>query len=521
MVNVDMIGYVEPGDEMDLDIISNAPSTWLRDLVVEVAGEYVPELPLIDAVLGGNASSDHARFWEAGYHAIMFLDDVADWNFHIHGPNDVVGTSYNSPRLAELSVKTAGARAATLAEPDSWITVEHAPLENTEETGSSYNVFARIEAARLLEPDSLFVHYESSAAGTDTAWFYPREIEGEYDAEIPAQVGGTFVDYYLVVEDDNGNRITHPPGASDETHSFFVGVISEHIADDFESDSGWTVGSDDDDADLGIWERVDPNGTWNDDEPVQPEDDHTPAPGTHCFVTGNAPPGGSQSEGDVDGGQTTLLSPVYNLAGLNDPRVVYRRWYSMDTGTSPDDSFFVDVSPDGGDTWVNFETITESRRRWERVEKRIIDTIESTDQVRFRFIAADKGLLSIVEAAIDDFVIITYQDPQTPIDDDEEIDPSGDPTSPIAFITHAPNPSGQTATIRFNVPAPARRVSLRVFDVSGREVAVLIDGERLAGLRSVHWDGTDDSGRRVAAGTYFLKLVAGEETLSRKHVVIR
>ena len=62
MINVDMIGYLESGDVMDLDIISNSSSSWLRDLVVKIAGQYVPELPLIDASLGSGASSDHSRF---------------------------------------------------------------------------------------------------------------------------------------------------------------------------------------------------------------------------------------------------------------------------------------------------------------------------------------------------------------------------------------------------------------------------------------------------------------------------
>ena len=35
---------------------------------------------------------------------------------------------------------------------------------------------------------------------------------------------------------------------------------------------------------------------------MQPEDDHTPAPGTICFVTGQGTPGGAVGEADVDGG---------------------------------------------------------------------------------------------------------------------------------------------------------------------------------------------------------------------------
>lgn len=115
MVNVDMIGYLLDGDDLDLDIVFNPSSEWLRDRVMNVGALYVPELSLVDGSIPGGGGSDHMSFWNQGYDAIMFFEDSGEYSPHIHTVNDVVGLSYNSPTLAERSVKLAAALMADLA----------------------------------------------------------------------------------------------------------------------------------------------------------------------------------------------------------------------------------------------------------------------------------------------------------------------------------------------------------------------------------------------------------------------
>jgi hypothetical protein len=71
-----------------------------------------------------------------------------------------------------------------------------------------------------------------------------------------------------------------------------------------------------------------------------------------------------------------------------------------------------------------------------------------------------------------------------------------------------PNPFNESTTIRFTVPRSGF-VSLRVYDLLGREAAVLVDGERPAGTSTVVWDG----GAR-ASGVYFYRLTAGDPSAS-------
>ena len=78
-----------------------------------------------------------------------------------------------------------------------------------------------------------------------------------------------------------------------------------------------------------------------------------------------------------------------------------------------------------------------------------------------------------------------------------------------------PNPATSTTRIEYRVPSRGA-VTLRLLDVTGREVRVLVDGEVDAGPHEAVWDGRDAHGRTLPAGTYFYELTAADETMSRR-----
>jgi hypothetical protein len=117
MINVDMIGYLEPGDDIDLDIVDNEASVWLFDRAITVAATYVPGFPVVDGSIPYGAGSDHSSFWDNGYEAIALFEDTEQYSPWIHTPADTVGLSYNCPPLAENSTKVALALLADLAGP--------------------------------------------------------------------------------------------------------------------------------------------------------------------------------------------------------------------------------------------------------------------------------------------------------------------------------------------------------------------------------------------------------------------
>jgi PKD repeat protein len=82
-----------------------------------------------------------------------------------------------------------------------------------------------------------------------------------------------------------------------------------------------------------------------------------------------------------------------------------------------------------------------------------------------------------------------------------------------------PNPSRGQFTLSFDLGAPAL-VSLRVYDVSGRQVARLLEGKMLTGSQRVVWDGRSSAGARVAPGVYLVRLDAGGSVQTARLVKI-
>ncbi len=90
-------------------------------------------------------------------------------------------------------------------------------------------------------------------------------------------------------------------------------------------------------------------------------------------------------------------------------------------------------------------------------------------------------------------------------------------TNPIsfAFLPNYPNPFNATTTIKYAI-AQTGKVSLKVFDLTGREVTSLVDFRQDPGEYSVKFDGS-----RLAAGTYFVRLQAGAFSKTQKIVLLK
>lgn len=191
-------------------------------------------------------------------------------------------------------------------------------------------------------------------------------------------------------------------------HNFLNFSLKKGFQDDFEYEQGWIIGDPGDSASTGIWERVDPKGTFNGATPVQPENDNTANPNTKCYVTGQASfSGEARGVNDLDGGRTTLSTPVFDLTSYFDPKLIYYRWYSNNSGANPGtDTFSAEISNNGGASWTALESPTLTQNSWVKKEFDITDFVGLSNQMKLRFIARDTGPGAIVEMAVDDFEII-------------------------------------------------------------------------------------------------------------------
>lgn len=282
--------------------------------------------------------------------------------------------------------------------------------------------------------------------------------------------------------------------------------------DEVEGLTTWALGVTGDNATSGQWTVGDPNGTIYNGQPAQTEDDHTAAPGLRCFFTGQGAVGGAAGEADVDGGSTTLLSPVFDLTAHDAPRVAFWRWYTNNLGNNPGaDEWLVQVSSNGGTNWVDLERTTQSANSWQRSSFELASLITPSSQVVFRFVATDLSPGSLVEAAIDDFEISGTMEPVA-VDE-------ASPAVRLALALPRPHPLSPGGVVEFALPA-AGEVRLSLFAPDGRQVRTLLSEARAAGVHRLAWDGRDESRHTLPAGVYFLRLEAGGESRTRT-VVLR
>ncbi|MGD8394037.1 MAG: FlgD immunoglobulin-like domain containing protein, partial [Candidatus Eiseniibacteriota bacterium] len=207
---------------------------------------------------------------------------------------------------------------------------------------------------------------------------------------------------------------------------------------------------------------------------------------------------GAAGDADVDGGKTTLFSPVFDLEGYEAAAVDYWLWYTNDRGNSPgEDTWLVQVTSDG-QNWETLESTTQSTNAWVERSFVLSEVVELTSTVQLRFVASDYGSGSLVEAAIDDFVL-------SGMEITVDTDPAGTPGHVTWLERPSPNPFNPRTSIHFEL-AEGGRVTLRIFDVTGRQVRTLVDGALSVGRHALDWDGRNDAGRPLASGTYYLRL---------------
>lgn len=90
----------------------------------------------------------------------------------------------------------------------------------------------------------------------------------------------------------------------------------------------------------------------------------------------------------------------------------------------------------------------------------------------------------------------------------------------LALLPARPNPFGSQAELSFVLPS-RQAARLAVYDIQGRLVRTLIDGEEGPGRVDVVWDGRDEDGRKVGSGLYLTKLEAAAERRHGRVLILR
>jgi len=87
-------------------------------------------------------------------------------------------------------------------------------------------------------------------------------------------------------------------------------------------------------------------------------------------------------------------------------------------------------------------------------------------------------------------------------------------------ITNYPNPFNPSTKISYTLPQRGS-VRISIYDLLGRTVATLVDGEQEKGTHTVDWSGKDERGNNLVSGMYIARLRAGEFIKNTKMLLLR
>jgi len=86
-------------------------------------------------------------------------------------------------------------------------------------------------------------------------------------------------------------------------------------------------------------------------------------------------------------------------------------------------------------------------------------------------------------------------------------------------ISNYPNPFNPETTIAFYIQQSGK-VKLAVYNVKGQKVRTLLNEIRAAGEQKLVWQGTDNAGRKVSSGIYFIRLDIDEQKGQWRKIVL-
>lgn len=227
----------------------------------------------------------------------------------------------------------------------------------------------------------------------------------QFQATFPSADCSSELAYYITSETTAGATQNSPANAPSDGTFSATAAFDAPVAifeDNFQTNMGWAVSGN---ASDGQWNRGVPVNC-NRGDPGSDFDGSGQA-----YLTDNS--SASQCNSDVDGGTTTLTSPV--MEATDSSVINYTRWYDNTAGSTPmTDTMVVEVSDDAGSSWVNLETVgpggSEVSGGWitKQFSLNDIPGFIPSNQFQIRFSASDLGDGSVVEAGVDAVKLLSF-----------------------------------------------------------------------------------------------------------------
>lgn len=90
----------------------------------------------------------------------------------------------------------------------------------------------------------------------------------------------------------------------------------------------------------------------------------------------------------------------------------------------------------------------------------------------------------------------------------------------VVLMQNYPNPFNPVTKIRYGLPH-TEIVEITIYSLNGQKLRTLVSGEKTAGFHTVEWNGTNDSGEKVASGIYIYRIRAGAFSKARKLILMK
>jgi len=193
--NLDMTGYLIPGNEIKFHVLYPSTAKTLADYFNNICTTYFPEIPVQNYPEHTlNVNSDHKYFNLYGYKGIWWFEYPNALNPKIHTTDDKIGPSLNSPEQATIFSKALVAAIATLAVLD-----EETPQPLFPPTNCAADNFFEMQIKIIwnepdkITPDGYFVYRGDvkifEKAITTTEYFDTPNSAGEYCYKVSALYG--------------------------------------------------------------------------------------------------------------------------------------------------------------------------------------------------------------------------------------------------------------------------------------------------------------------------------------------
>ena len=93
---------------------------------------------------------------------------------------------------------------------------------------------------------------------------------------------------------------------------------------------------------------------------------------------------------------------------------------------------------------------------------------------------------------------------------------------PDVFALHQnyPNPFNPVTNLSYDLPENAL-VNITIYDMMGKVVSTLVNGQQAAGFKTLQWNATNDNGMPISAGLYIYTIQADQFNQTRKMILLK